>query len=321
MTIDTPLVAAGSFIGQAEKEVSLKSRPSKFHGCYDRAAPVRFGDYRGWVSQRYLEHGFQPALHAFLTGGTHPQQAVKSRRDSQVYRFDYKGDTFYVKQYPINGVKAFLLSFFGQNKAQKTWRFARLLLAKGLSTPPPVFYVLRNITCMKSEHMVGTLGIDRSISLRDFIQSHFKPGNVSTSDKRRFIKKLAVFMARLHLAGIYHGDLTARNIIVKPAGDVYESQLYLIDLDAIRSTRWISDRRRVKNLDELGRNFLDLSIVDGLDRACFLKHYLGTYTRDRWGFRSSMERIQARTGYRLERHGQQFHKTGKRKASGHDDRS
>jgi tRNA A-37 threonylcarbamoyl transferase component Bud32 len=111
------------------------------------------------------------------------------------------------------------------------------------------------------------------------------------------------------MRGIYHGDLTARNILVEPMGHIQKARIYLIDLDSIRSTRWISSRRRIKNLDELGRNFLDLSVVGTLDRARFLKHYLKVYLGEKRTYRPFMEAVRKRTVYRLKRHGQQFYRT------------
>jgi hypothetical protein len=312
-----------------EYEMPGKTSLSNRRGVTESLSPVHLADYRGWIIQQYMDKGFRSALGFFLASGMTRQQAIKARRGSEVYQFKHQGHAFFLKRYPINGIKACLQYFPGQNKARKSWRIGRDMLFRGLSTPLPVFYIHRNISFFKSEHIIGTQGIQKSISLKDFVGQSFKPGQQSQIQKRRFIEKLAAFMGQLHINGIYHGDLTARNILVEPMGAVQEANIYLIDLDAIRSTRWISFRRRVKNLDELGRNFLDLGVVGILDRARFLKHYLKINIKEKRGYRLLLEAVRKRTAYRLKRHGQQFYRenltdtdisrtTGAKKVSNYD---
>lgn len=287
------------------EEASLSNR----RGLTESVTPVHLAGYRGWIIQRDLGKGFCSALASFLASGMTRQQAIKTRRGSDVYQFKDQGRVFFLKRYPITGIKACLQCFVGQNKARKSWRIGRAMLDRGLSTPLPVFYIHRRISFLKSEHIVGTQDIQESTSLREYVQQHFKPGRSSLAQKRHFVEKLAEFIGRLHQSGIYHGDLTARNILVKPIDNVQKAHIYLIDLDSIRSTRWISSRRRIKNLDELGRNFLDLDIVGTLDRARFLKHYLKVYIKEKRTYRAFLEVVRKRTAYRLKRHGQEFYRT------------
>ena len=51
--------------------------------------------------------------------------------------------------------------------------------------------------------------------------------------KRHLLRCVAEFLGKVHLAGIYHGDLTANNIFITPQNG--EFQVYLIDLDSVRS--------------------------------------------------------------------------------------
>jgi tRNA A-37 threonylcarbamoyl transferase component Bud32 len=289
--------------------MTTETNPTQSPGVLESIAPVPLADYRGWVIQAYLGNGFPSALSLFLANDMIPPKAIKTRRGSQVYRFDHQEQTFFVKRYPMTGIKAHLQCLLGQNKAQKSWRMGRAMLAKGLSTPRPVFYIHRKLSIFKSEYMIGTQGLKKSTSLKAFVEEHFKPGGVPLIQKRGFIEKLARFMGKLHLNGIYHGDLTARNILVDPMDTIQKTRIYLIDLDSIRSTRWISSRRRIKNLDELGRNFLDLGIVGIQDRARFLNRYLKEYTKEKRGYRSVLEAVKKRTAYRLKRHEQQFYRT------------
>ena len=138
------------------------------------------------------------------------------------------------------------------------------------------------------------------------MNSNFSANRLTRSEKNRFISRAAEFLAHLHLVGVYHGDLTARNILVEQEDDGAVVRFYLIDLDAIRSTSWISGRRRIKNLDELGRNFLNLKIVSTQDRARFLKAYLGIYQKEKKSFKHFFRDVSQRTKRRIAKHGQRF---------------
>jgi serine/threonine protein kinase len=124
------------------------------------------------------------------------------------------------------------------------------------------------------------------------------------SEKRQLIKNVAEFLGKLHLGGIYHGDLTADNIFVERTNTQFH--IYLIDLDSVRSTHWISSRRRIKNLDELGRNFLDLRVISTFDRGYFLKHYLRTYTKEPLTYRQLFACVRQRTQNQLKKQHSQF---------------
>ena len=122
----------------------------------------------------------------------------------------------------------------------------------------------------------------------------------------RIIDAVAAFVARLHLNGVYHGDFTADNILVQDDVDGGTVRVFLIDLDAIRSAHRISGRRRIKNIDELGRNFLDLRLISTADRAMFIQKYLAYHGRDKRSWRQLFKKVQQRTEHRLIIHNKRF---------------
>ena len=88
--------------------------------------------------------------------------------------------------------------------------------------------------------------------------------------------------------------------------DRQDIRVYLIDLDAVRTSYWISERRRVKNLEELGRNFLDLGAISMADRVIFLKVYMAHYPRNKDSLGRFFRKVQHRTEKRLVHCGQSF---------------
>jgi tRNA A-37 threonylcarbamoyl transferase component Bud32 len=231
---------------------------------------------------------------------------IKVSKTSEVYQWRHEEALLYIKKYPCTGMKLFFQTVFQLNKAQKSWRVGRYLLDKGIDTPQPIFYLCRRVSAFKSDHIFATAGIQNSMSLRDYINRNFQKNRFTQSEKREFIARAAQFLGRLHLSGVYHGDLTARNILVEQGNDVSDTRLFLIDLDAVRSAHWISRRRRIKNLDELGRNFLDLKIISTCDRARFLKNYLEICHREKKSFKYLFRDVKQRTTRRLVKHGQRF---------------
>ena len=74
----------------------------------------------------------------------------------------------------------------------------------------------------------------------------------------------------------------------------------------MRSTHWISEQRRLKNLDELGRNFLDRRVLSTTARGRFLKFYLQANPQETRTFRPLFKRVWQRTQGQLARLGEQF---------------
>jgi hypothetical protein len=78
-------------------------------------------------------------------------------------------------------------------------------------------------------------------------------------------------MRHLHGWGLCHGDLSPKNILVRPAGtDAW--QFYLLDLDALRLWKPLTMQRRLKGLSQLN----DLPVSwPRTDRLRFWRVYWG----------------------------------------------
>jgi hypothetical protein len=189
-------------------------------------------------------------------------------------------------------------------KAQKAWRAAGYLRARNVATPLTQALVWRRKTLLHSEYILITRGLTDGKSLLETLGDQAAP---SPGAKAAIIDSVATFLARLHRLGVYHGDLSALNLIVQPTQQrPARYGIHLIDLDAIRSLRWISRRRRVKNLDELGRNFLDLAMVGNFDRLRFLHIYYDAYGCESRSLDWLRRAVCRRTRQRLNKYGFTF---------------
>ncbi len=267
--------------------------------------------YRGCIRQEYNTPFLHDSVEKLLASGFASQPALTKYPDREVYRLQIHSGDIYVKRYYFTNLKQTIQTLLHTHKAQKSWRIGRILLKKRLYTPQPIAYLTRRISLLSGEHILITEGITQGLSLRDYVRAYIQAstelpaGRGKFSEKRALIRNVGEFLGRLHLAGIYHGDFTANNIFVECARPGH-FRIYLIDLDSVRSTRWISSQRRIKNLDELGRNFLDLRVISTSDRIRFLKHYLRTNTQENRTFRQLFNEVFQRTQFRLKKHHQQF---------------
>jgi len=279
-------------------------KKSEYPTDKDRAfGHIRIGEYKGILLTQHHTPTVIKGLHRFFNSGWSMEKAVACADDRDVHRHRFDdGAVVYIKRYHVSGIKPCLRSLFNVNKAQKAWRTGRRLRLKGVDTPLPIALLKHRKTFFSYEYLCITKGLTDAVALRDIIHLQSGKEPVRGIRKRSLIGKVAEFVAGLHTHNIYHGDFTADNILLRNSEAGNEMRIYLIDLDAVRTGFRISDRRRVKNLDELGRNFLDLRIISTADRARFLKYYLLHYPCEKRTLKQLFKVVQQRTEHRLKIH-------------------
>ncbi|MDJ0781175.1 MAG: lipopolysaccharide kinase InaA family protein [Desulfosarcinaceae bacterium] len=260
---------------------------------------ISVNGFQGWVVGGVASGGLQNHLAAMLAmeGGA----AWPAGRDRRIRRIIWAGRPYFVKHYRSLTSRARLRYALQRSKAHNAWRHARGLQQAGVATPEVVAYLQRGHWWDQPEQVLVMEGIPGT-TLREAVQSSMPPRL-----RRRLILAVARFVARLHDAGIYHGDFSAFNIMVAKAADTPVGwKIYLIDLDAIRSVRRISLRRQIKNLDELGRNFTLLSEVSVLERLRFLRAYASARNGMPLPLPALKQAVCRRTDTRMRRYGKRF---------------
>jgi len=86
--------------------------------------------------------------------------------------------------------------------------------------------------------------------------------------KRKLIAALGALVARLHRAGLVHGDLTPYNVLVQ---DGETPHFILLDHDRTRPAWRLGGRRQLRNLVQLGR--FDLPGLSQTDRLRLMRSY------------------------------------------------
>lgn len=268
---------------------------------------ICISSYSGRLLAAYNTSAMVGGLHRLFTEGWSMDTIVARSEDRDVHCcvFD-QGDVVYLKRYYVSGVKPFLRTLLKVHKAQKAWRIGRRLYRKGIDTPLPIAFFKCRTSAFSSEFVLVTKGLPDAVDLRKAVLQVQGDHALQQKKKKRLIAAAAKFVARLHCHGIYHGDFSADNILVREKMDAQEIRVYIIDIDAVRTSYWISERRRVKNLEELGRNFLNLQTISIAERVRFLKVYMAHYTPNKDTLRQLYRKVQERTEKRLVHFGQSF---------------
>ncbi len=268
---------------------------------------IHIAGYRGRMAAGYNTPAVVEALRAFFSSGWPMEKAVARADDREVHQVSFgKGEGFYVKRYQVKGFKLFLRTLLCVNKAQKAWRIGRKMRRKGIATPLPIALLKKRHALFWTEYVCITKGLFDAVALSEAVARVQGRQQYRRERRRRLIVDGAKYMADLHIHKIYHSDFTADNILVRESEDGRRFEIFLIDLDAVRTIFRISDRRRDKNLERMGRNFLDLRMISTADRARFLKYYLGYYSREKRSLRALFGDILKRTEQRLDHRGLTF---------------
>ena len=184
----------------------------------------------------------------------------------------------YMKQHNALSIGHRLASFFLPSAALRSLAGAVTLLQAGYATARPVAAVEhrnRGVLVKSfyfSEEISGAKAVDNF--WRENLVALRGPAGYRT--RRAFLQALARLLSSLHRRNIYHNDLKASNILIRNEQASLEQAsmeglFSLIDLQGLRRCLYISKRRRVKNLAQLGRTlgqFLSQS-----EKLYFLKAY------------------------------------------------
>jgi len=289
-----------------KKALSMSHKPYSIT-IDEKVAPIHVAGYRGRMLVRYRTPTLVEGLRAFIADGWPMEKAVARADDREVHQISFgKGEGFYVKRYQVKGFKLFLRTLLCVNKAQKAWRIGRKMRLKGIATPLPMALLKKRHSLFWTEYVCITKGLFDAVALSEAVARVQGRQQYQRERRRRLIADGAEYLADLHIHKIYHSDFTADNILVRESEDGQRFEIFLIDLDAVRTIFRISDRRRDKNLERMGRNFLDLRMISTADRARFLKYYLGYYSCEKRSLRKLFRDILKRTEQRLEDRGLSF---------------
>jgi len=181
----------------------------------------------------------------------------------------------YLKRYNAFSWQYRLGSLFAPSGAFRSWLGAGILMNAGFNTAKPVAAVERRSWAMLTRSFYLSEEIPAARTVDSYWKENLLPiGGVGGVRRRRdFLNGLARLFRSLHGVGIYHNDLKDANIIFSSDNGKQDESFYLLDLEGIRRFRYLSRRRRLKNLVQLNRtmgNYLRSS-----EKLYGMKVYLG----------------------------------------------
>ncbi len=198
-------------------------------------------------------------LEETLFNGIPKKVVVKRISYRSVFFFDWRGLRFMLRK-----------TFLGA-RGRRAWVAGNGLIARGIPTPQPIALIEKKFLGFTRDNILLTEYIDNTLSVDDHVSKYFNNGlNLGMMKKKRlFIEELARFVRAFHDTGIYHGDLSGRNILVKE-GQRGNWEMFIIDLDAVSLWKKLTLRRR---LQDLARINVCPNCITNTDRMRFFKAY------------------------------------------------
>lgn len=145
-----------------------------------------------------------------------------------------------------NIVNKIVYKFFRKSKAERSFRYANILLEKGIKTPLPVAYFENSsILFFKDSYYISQY-LKYDLTYRELIHDKNWP------DRERILKEFTAFTKLIHDQGVLFKDHSPGNtLIVKSASGNYE--FYLVDLNRMKFKN-LSYEERIANFARLSND-------------------------------------------------------------------
>ena len=131
------------------------------------------------------------------------------------------------------------------------------MLARGIATAEPLLLCQPRSLLERGSGYLATRWIEGSTNLHLYL---WDLARRAPAERRRRMRQLAVtlgrLLGRLHARGAMNRDLKALNLVVVEQPD--QVAAYLVDVDAVRFCRRVSDRSRAIDLARLATRNLDM---------------------------------------------------------------
>ena len=166
--------------------------------------------------------------------------------DSKRTRLTHIGNLS-VKEFRPRGLGDRLRQLVRRSRARRAWVAANGAWVRGMPTARPLALVEA-----RGGGFLICEWIPEAVPLHEYVVQQFegRPEAETFRRKCRFLDDLGSFLYRLHQAGVYHEDLSAKNVLVTECGDA-AWRFYLIDLVHLCLGACLSRARRIRNLMQI----------------------------------------------------------------------
>ncbi|MFO7957312.1 MAG: lipopolysaccharide kinase InaA family protein [Candidatus Brocadiia bacterium] len=192
----------------------------------------------------------------------------------------YDGPGLVVRQYVHGGLLGPLFGslFMGEKRMLREFRTALHAVDRGVATARPVALRVEPVFGpVVRAHFVSEL-IQGARNLLD-VCADLRGESGTDPPRAHAARAVAGSIADLHDAGILHGDLNLKNILLRGLPD--RPEVFIIDFDRARVLPELALDQRMRNLERLDRSVVkwadSRAVIRPLDRVRVLRRYLERY--------------------------------------------
>lgn len=145
-------------------------------------------------------------------------------------------------------------------RTRRAWRAAHAFAVRGLMVPEHLALVEKTAFGVPRRAWLIARYLDESRDLDYFLESH-------PNAPPEFFSQLTAAVSRLFDHGLYHRDLSGKNILIREVGQG-RWQFFFLDLESVMLGRRLTARRRRKNIGQIYRSVR--ASCDARQRVAFL---------------------------------------------------
>jgi tRNA A-37 threonylcarbamoyl transferase component Bud32 len=173
---------------------------------------------------------------------------VKDGPYRTVYRVRLPSIDFHLKEYRAIGLRNRTRELLRSSKARAEHETALALAARGIPVPESLGWGLLGSA------LAPRVGFVFVRTVQDAVHLTQAGDNLPAKRRQQLARELGRFFARLHSAGVTHGDIHPGNILVAWVGD--QPRLTLLDLHGVHRGRPLSHHARRANLAVFNRYYI-----------------------------------------------------------------
>lgn len=178
----------------------------------------------------------------FETGG----ELFGNRARNTIKIFQLGGKKVNIKSFKIpNAVNKVAYRFLRMSKAERSYRYANILLSKGIGTPYPIGFVEKSNGLSFTNSYYISEHLESRLTYRDLVQD---PAHPRGED---ILRAFTRFTFTLHEKEVEFLDHSPGNTLINPKGEGYD--FFLVDLNRMNFRKLDFDAR-MKNFSRLTPN-------------------------------------------------------------------
>lgn len=201
-----------------------------------------------------------------------PFEKVPASKSADVFRAGIglyrQPEVLYIKFFKHRNLRDALKALFRPSRAARAAYGAILLEKAELHAPQTVAVLEKRFGPIIFENVLVTKEVKDAHSVNEYFGKIWKRSpNKNSRDRHEMAKQLAEYIAKMHNAGIVHGDLRAGNILARKTETAW--QFSLLDNERTKKVGTVNRELTIKNLVQVNMHFE----YHRTDRIRFLNAY------------------------------------------------